>query len=81
MSEFLTFFQPHGLIGMIVGALLLVIILFIAIIEKRDRSHVKNVREIIKDSRDERERTVERTNSTTDKLSDAIRDLANQLKK
>lgn len=81
MSEFLTFFQPHGLIGMIVGALLLVIILFIAIIEKRDRSHAKNVREIIKDSRDERERTVERTNSTTDKLSDAIRDLANQLKK
>lgn len=80
MKEILEFFAPHGLMGLVLGFLLFLIIVFITVIEKRDKSHTKNLKEIIESARLERESIAERSNSTTDKLSDAIIELTKSLK-
>ena len=80
MVEFLALFQSHGLIGLVVGALLFLILVFINVLERRAKQHNTMVQELLIDSRKEREGTNDRFAKSTDRLSDALIGLTDSLR-
>lgn len=70
-----------GLMGMVIGALFVVVGWFLRALSRKDEQTNIFIKEILKEDREER--AVERSTheSTTNRLSDAIDDLTQELRK
>lgn len=79
-SEILSLFESHGLLGLVVGSLVVFVLLFIAELRRKDKSHSQFIKTLLDDSKDERRQTNESFKQSTDKLSDALNDLSSNLR-
>jgi len=75
------FADAGGLFGLVVGSLVIFVLLFIAELRRKDKSHSKFIQDLLSDSRQEREQNNKAFTKRTDKLSDALTDLSNNLRK
>ena len=80
LVEFLDLFKAFGLVGLMVGVVAALAFVFFWLLEKKDTKHHSHINKIIEDERELRKETNERFATSTDKLSDALRDLTKSLR-
>lgn len=80
-SEILAYFESHGLVGLLAGSLVVFILLFIAELRRKDKSHTTFTRSLLEDERKERKDTHDRFTQSIDKLSDALHELTDSLRR
>ena len=69
-----------GLIGLVIGSLFLLVILFINTIKRKDKDHQNFLSKILDDEREERKEHRKEHKHSVDRLSDALTQLSNNLK-
>jgi len=80
MESFIGLFSEHGLIGLIIGSMIFLIFTFIAVVERRDKSHNSMVKALLSEAKEERLVIGERFANSSDKLEEALRELTRELK-
>lgn len=80
MAEIIKLFEGYGLVGLVIGALFGLVVMFIFVNERKDKKNTNFIKTILNDAQTSRDKSEERFIGSTDKLSNAIQDLANQLR-
>ena len=81
MNELEIWAQHGGLIGLIIFSLFGLVITFIAVITRKDKSNQNFIREILESDRDDRREDRIEHRHTFDKLGSAIDSLTDELRK
>lgn len=79
-TEILKIFEAHGLLGLVVGALVVFVLLVLLELRRQGKMHIKFIENILSDAKAERKETNDRFAQSTDKLSDALKELTENLK-
>lgn len=80
MVEVLALFKEYGLVGLMVGVLAVLSFIFFWMLERKDKLHHNNIHKLLDDEREQRREDNSRFAQSTDKLSDAIKELSDHLR-
>lgn len=79
-ADIIALFEGYGLIGLVIGALVSFVLLFIFEMRRVNKSSAQFIKRILEDNRDERDSTSKRFTQSTDRMADAISELTKSLR-